>query len=188
MEKSKILADIFNQFKNNKLLMILAAVGIGLLLLSRLLSFGDSAPPPQTSGGVKVETLESYEAQIQKELESILGKMSGVGKVKVMVTLENGPEMVYSKNYTMNNRESTENDNQGGTRSSAEYNETGQLVMARRGGNEEPVVIKEVMPKIRGVLVVSENGSNPKVRLEVTKAIQSVLDLPAYKISVVEGK
>lgn len=186
MEKNNMLSNVFNQFKNNKLLMVLTAVGIGLLIISRLIALGDTGPP-QTLGAPKTELVESYETQIQKELETILGKMRGVGKVKVMVTLENGPEIVYAENYTENNRESNENDNQGGTRSTIEYNKTGQLVMARRGGNEDPVVIKEIMPKIRGVLVVCENGSNPKVRLEVTKAIQSVLNLPAYKISVVEG-
>ena len=187
MEKNNPLTNIFNQFKNNKMLMILAVAGIGLLLLSRIFTLGDNAPA-QTSGTPKVEALESFEVQIQKELESILGKMSGVGKVNVMVTLENGPETIYSQNYTENNRESNEQDSQGGTRTTVDYNRTGQLVIARSGGSEAPVVVKEIMPKVRGVLVVCENGANPKVRLAVTKAIQSVLDVPAYKISVVEGK
>lgn len=186
MERKQALIKIFDQFKSNKLLMILAAVGIGLLVISKAFTFGDSTPS-QTSITPKIEAMEGFEVQVQRELEAILSKMSGVGKVRVMVTLENGPEIIYKENYTEHSRQSNEQDSQGGTRISVEYNKTGQLVMARRGGSEEPVIVKEIMPRVRGVLVVSENGGNPKVRMAITQAVQRVLDVPAYRISVVAG-
>lgn len=181
------IKKVFTEFKGNKNLsiLILAFLGIALILFNFPLK---KDTPPITPSNPKVDNLETFELQIKKELENILSKMDGVGKVSVMVTLENSSEMVYSENYTENKRENREEDSQGGKRNTVEYNKTGQLVIIRRAGNEEPVVIKEIMPKIRGVMVVSENGDNPKVKLEITKAIQSVLDVPAYKISVVKGK
>ncbi|SES62922.1 hypothetical protein [Anaerobranca gottschalkii] len=177
---------VFSELKGKKNLSILLLAFLGIVLI--LFNFPSGKDPTPTSSNPKVENLETFELQIKKELENILSKMDGVGKVSVMVTLENSSEMIYSENYTESRRENREEDSQGGTRNTVEYNKTGQLVIIRRAGNEEPVVIKEIMPKIRGVMVVSENGDNPKVKLEITKAIQSVLDVPAYKISVVKGK
>ncbi len=183
MDKN-FLGNIINQFKNNKMLMVLAVAGIALLLVSRVI--GSANDPQESKPTSTPSNVESFENEIQRELQKMLNLMGGVGKVDVMVTLESGPETIYSENITESKRQNDEQDNQGGTRTTVEYNRTGQLVIVRRGGNEEPVVIKEIMPKVRGVLVVCDNASSPKLRLEITKAIQAVLDVPAYKISIVE--
>lgn len=173
--------------KKNKTLLILIVIGISLLIVNRMITSDGSGKSPATTSP-KVETLESFENDIQRELETMLNRMKGVGKVHVMVTLDSGPETIYSENVTESQKDMNEKDNQGGERTTVEYNRAGQLVIARKGGGEEPVIIKEVMPKVRGVLVVAEKASNPKVRQEIQRAIQGILDVPAYKISVVEGE
>lgn len=187
--ENNFLANITKQFKgnkNNKTLIILVVIGIALLIFSKIITPGESDPiTTSPKGGSEVG---AFENEIQRELHTMLNKMKGVGKISVMVTLDSGPESIYSQNITESSKEMDEQDNQGGVRTTVEYNHSGQLVIIKKGGGEEPVVIKEIMPKIRGVLVVAEKGGNPKVRLEIQRAIQGVLDIPAYKISVVEGE
>lgn len=49
-------------------------------------------------------------------------------------------------------------------------------------------VIKETYPKIKGVVIVCTGGSDVKVKLEIYKAVQTLLDVNAGNIEVIAGK
>lgn len=43
-------------------------------------------------------------------------------------------------------------------------------------------------PRVRGVLVVAKGADNIQVKAWITEAVQKVLDVPAYKISILPKK
>ncbi len=95
--------------------------------------------------------------------------------------------MIYARNEEVSRRTTNEEDSQGGVRQQLEYDSRGQLVFVQTGGQEEPVVVKVIKPRVRGVLVVAEGAGNSLVRERLTHAVQGALDLPAYKINVQKG-
>ncbi|MEW6621669.1 MAG: hypothetical protein AB1420_00810 [Bacillota bacterium] len=186
--------------KQKKLVMIaLLILGLGMILISY------SGFPQEK--GIIVEKDESSskentlyhesaisqaEILLEQRLERILGKIDGVGKVSVSVSLKGSTEYEYAVNVSTVKKSIDENDQAGGSRLTLDTSETGQLVLLRNAGSvgEKPVVIKEIRPDIMGVLIVAEGAKNPLVKVELTRAVQTLLGLSANQVKVLsmEGR
>ncbi|MGI6685066.1 MAG: hypothetical protein ACOX47_06255 [Bacillota bacterium] len=119
---------------------------------------------------------------LEKRLENILSKMDGVGSASVSIVFSEGPTKEYAVNVSTTNKEIQEKDQSGGTRTTNEKTETGQMVMIN--GNAQPVLVKESMPKIQGVLIVAEGVEDPAVKERLFKAVQTLLQVPAHRITI----
>lgn len=152
---------------------LLAAAGIGLMLLqapqpnSREASSSLSQPAPAADLG------RSYAAQIEERLAQALAEVSGVGAVEVFVTLERSSRLVIAESVTEEVR--------GG-----ETRLTRNPVILRAGTStvETPLIIETQEPELRGVLIVAEGAGNPHTHYQILRAAQAVLQLPAYKIEI----
>lgn len=128
--------------------------------------------------------------QIEEKLKSILSQVQGVGKVDVMITYETTSENVPAYDTKKNMNRTEEKDGDGGTRSieQEEYDSTLAYEESATGGGKAPVILKELEPKVRGVLVVAEGAENISVRERICSAVSVVLDIPMHKVEVVERK
>ncbi|HHX51193.1 MAG TPA: stage III sporulation protein AG, partial [Clostridia bacterium] len=88
------------------------------------------------------------------------------------------------------NRTIDEKDQGGGSRDTTENNSTGQIVLLKSGqaGKEQPVIIQEERPAIRGILVVADGAKDPLIRKKLLRAVETVLDLDVHRISVFSRK
>lgn len=126
----------------------------------------------------------------EEKLKSILSQMQGVGKVDVMITYETTSENVpaYDTKRSLNRTE--EKDGDGGARSieQEECDNTLAYEESTLGGGKTPVILKELEPKVRGVLVVAEGAENISVRERICSAVSVVLDIPVHKVEVIQRK
>jgi len=90
---------------------------------------------------------EDYSIYLERKLVNILGKLAGVGKVNVMVTLENSVEKITANNTTKTSENSIENDSEGGTRELHREDLTTQVVT--KGNNDELLVVKEIKQTVK---------------------------------------
>jgi stage III sporulation protein AG len=125
-----------------------------------------------------------YEAALEEKLASTLSRVKGAGTVAVSITLESGVVQEHAKNITKETRTIQEKDTTGGVRTTTEEKESEQLILSRENGRDQPVMVRERKPVIKGVLVIAEGAYDSTVKAELTKAVAAVLGLPAYKISV----
>jgi stage III sporulation protein AG len=186
------------KWKKINFLLMAGAAGILLILLANIFPSGDREAGfvttkddnTQKTGTdltvnrpLDIISLENVEAG---RLENILSQISGVGSVEVTVNLASTTGRDYAVNTTINNKTSQEKDQRGGNRSTTEISENGQLVLAHesQGSQEAPVVVKEVKPEVKGVVVVAEGAGDAVVRSELMKAVQVYLDIPLYKVIV----
>ena len=51
-------------------------------------------------------------------------------------------------------------------------------------GNETPVIIKKIEPKIRGAVISCQGAKNPEVRENIIKMVSVALDINSSKICV----
>ena len=66
-----------------------------------------------------------------------------------------------------------------------EYREENKYVtVKRKDGSEDAVLQKQIMPKIRGVLVVCDGGGNSVVKEKITQAVSGVLNISGGKVVV----
>lgn len=132
-------------------------------------------------------TSSQYLENLEEHLSSILSKIQGAGKVSVMITLKSGTELIPAKDESVSDKVTSEKDTDGGTRTINEKTTDEKVVFAAaQGGNSEPLIIKEINPDIKGVIVVAEGASDAKIKLKISQAVQTVLDIPAYRVTVYE--
>jgi len=108
--------------------------------------------------------------------------------VDVMVNLESTPELVVEKNRNIRSSTNQEMDKEKATRNQNDQSRDEQLVIIQGGKQDQPVVVKTLKPRVRGVLVVAKGADNIQVKAWITEAVQKVLDVPAYKISILPKK
>lgn len=127
---------------------------------------------------------EIYE-KLENRLEAVLTNIKGAGKVQVMITYETGPELIPAMNVDTNiNRTETSGD---GKESSTENRtETSKPATVNESGGTAPIVLMEKQPVVRGVIVVAEGAANISVRLDLERAVQTVLDVPIQNIEIFE--
>lgn len=177
-----------------KPLIVLGTLGILLILVTSVWPSNETSPTtpaqPAPVKSTQISDTVSVESSLEQRLSQVLEQIEGIGEVSVSVTLAAGPEYLYAVNQKSDEREITEKDERGGTRTTTERNEDGQLVLVQQvdTGKQQPLVVKELRPTIKGVLVVAAGARDARVREELTKAVQTVLDLPAYKIKVMPKK
>ncbi len=141
----------------------------------------------QTETGTKSDTASDYVRGLENDLSSILSKIQGAGRVSVMITLKGGTEIIPAKDESISDKVTNEKDTSGGTRIINEKTTDDKVVFtAAQGGNSKPLIIKEVNPEIKGVIVVAEGAKDSKVKLKISQAVQTVLDIPAYRVTVYE--
>ena len=127
----------------------------------------------------------SYELNLETRLEEILSKVVGVGSVDVMITLENGKELVTKDNSTNENSTTNEKALNGDERQIV--SNKGQTETVKIKG-DEPLVLKELSPKIEGVLIVAKGGGNVDTKNSLIKATNALLGVEVHKIEVLEMK
>ncbi|SHJ72251.1 stage III sporulation protein AG [Caminicella sporogenes DSM 14501] len=154
--------------------------------------------PKENKSTEKIESLQTsriekneyfYTDSIDKKLEQILSQINGVGDVDVMITYETSSEVVPASNITKSLQTTKENDSQGGTRTTTQENITEQIVTLNNSDYKNaPVVIKEIKPIVRGVIVVAEGAGNPKVKSALIDAVTTIFQIKSYKVKVYEKK
>lgn len=109
----------------------------------------------------------------EKRLEEILTHIEGAGDVSVMVTYYASNEKILA--YEKKTDKKGETSNGYGGESSDE-----KAVMA----DGEPVVLSEVYPSVRGVVVIAEGAGRPTVNQAITEAVSTALGIAVHKICV----
>lgn len=175
----------------NTRLIWLGLLGIGLLLIGGVVDHQTIDTNPKVSN----ETIKSpasinrsYEDVVEGKLAHILSEVKGAGAVDVNITWENSSTQEHAKNITKESKTIQEKDTTGGVRSTTEIKESEQILVGKENGADRPVVIREVKPMVKGVLVIAEGAYDSNVKANLTKAVESGLGIPAYKITVLAQK
>lgn len=154
-------------FKYKKqLIIIIGIIGVMLIVLSELVS----SPSNQKIDENEIDYQE-YISMLESKTQDIISSINGVGKCKVMITLEQTNENIFAKNTD----ESTQN---GHNSKKSEY------VLYENENNDEPILIKQYFPKVYGVVVVCQGGDDDATKEAVISSISSLYDIPYSKISV----
>lgn len=161
--------------------------GIFLLMLGKLFTSNNGIShidEDKADKKIYIEQEEDYEKRLSRQLSQILKKIDGVVDIDVIITLENQVQIQPAFNIVNTEKTSEEKDQGGALRTVVENQSNKQIVILRKGGNEEPVVLEEVSPKVKGVLIVAQGKPSSEIVEKITKATATLLDIPLYKINV----
>ena len=155
-------------------LLIVLLAGVLLLASGGLSAAGQ---PAQTAAPADAESedegfsLSAFEADLNEKLAAI----DGVGRVALMLSLDQSEEAVYA----VNTRQTT-------SESSGESFESDLTAASDSAYGEKPVTVKSLLPVFRGAVVLCDGADNAQVRLAVTQAVSTVCGIGADKVTVLK--
>lgn len=143
---------------------LIAAIGALLLLW-----------PGETEKTVSLDP-GGDQQDIQAEMETILACISGVGELRLMLTVESEGERQLAQD--------TELSYSGETAAPEDYTRRSETVVVSGGSGNEAVVTRQLAPVYRGALVVCQGGDRADVQLAVTEAVAALTGLSSDRIKV----
>ncbi len=129
------IKKLFEHEKTMKIIIAAGIVGIALIFLSSF-NFGGIG----SEKGDREFSVEGYGEQMESDLEETLSSITGVGRAKVLLTMENSVEYHYLKDSTTKTKE-------------VEPKIRGVLVVCE--GGDDPVVIERITESVTKALGIS---------------------------------
>lgn len=188
-EISELLKELVSKKYVANIIVVLGVAVIALVFAGDLFTKDSSVKNniQETLGDTFVleeEVSRTEEEIVEARLKQILKKIKGSGDVDVMVTFDMGSEIVPASN-TVEHRDTTEEkDSNGGVRTVTSENITENIVTTNDNSGNKPLVIKEIKPKIRGVIVVAEGADDPEVKMQLYDAVKTVLQVSGDRVQI----
>lgn len=151
---------------------VLIVLLAGVLLLA---SGGHGAKEEAVASDTSAESSSFDLAAFEQALCDKLAAVDGVGRVELMLSLEQSGEAVYA----VNTRQTT------GMDSSQSY-ESDLTILSDGSYGEKPVTVKNLLPTFRGAVVLCDGADNAQVRLAVTQAVSTVCGIGSDKVTVLK--
>ena len=184
--RESLLTKLREYTKNTKFVTVIVAIGvigIVLILLSDLVK-PKTSEEKQSDTQIKYVSLDEYENRLEQGLAEIISSINGAGKTRVLLTMESTVEQVYATNKNLSQDNRTNVDNSNSSSDKDIQAETTYITVELSDGTEETVLVKEIQPKVRGVLVVCAGGDDSIVKGKIIDAVTKALDISSSKVSV----
>lgn len=177
--------------KKLKFIVFLGFAGMLLILVSSFWDTGsikETGAMPENSTEAVTYSSDDYAARLEERLTEMLGGIKGVGRTKVMVTLENTGGYVYAKEEKKNVDTSTEQPAgaQSKTKVYSKENTQETYIIIDNGGKKQALIETEIQPKIKGVVVICDGASNIAVKQSIINVVTTALDIPTTRVCVEE--
>lgn len=142
-------------------------IGIFLLCLPR--------QEPQTGVSPKQETVQQ-QTTLEQELEDVLSKLEGAGKVRVLLTESSGSETYYQQ-------DEDRMEDEGGRQIRSD------TVILTDGSRGQSGLVRRVDPPVYlGAVVLCQGADSARVKLAVTEAVSNATGLSTDRITVLKMK
>ncbi|MDR0958209.1 MAG: hypothetical protein LBM16_03255 [Clostridiales bacterium] len=174
----------FKKHKTTIYVVLLLSAGIVCIALSFFTKKPTTEPTPLPVYEQTTESSAGYAEDLETRLKKILSMVEGAGKVEVLITLAQGEETIIARDYADKNETVSETDSAGGQRETISYDTKDSAVLA----GQSPVIVSTKSPKIEGVLIVAQGCGNDKVKDELIRAAQALLNVEIHKIQALKMK
>ena len=165
MEISQVLQKVKKGGLKYKYVFIVLLVGIVLMLLPEIGSEKTNNVPQE---------IHLDETPIEKLLSQILSKVSGAGRVEVMLNVAQGEKTIYQVDQDISEGTSGLTDKE-------------QTVTLTDGQRNQYGLIQQVNPPIYlGAIVLCQGADDPVVKLSIVDAVSKITGLNANQICVLK--
>ncbi len=186
-KKSNDMLSKFKQLDVKKKIQYLIIILIVIVILAiYFASAGKEQPSIETLDESPVTVTENEDTTEQK-LKNILSRIKGAGEVEVMITYETGTEIVPA--ISVDTQTTTKTDtHDNGTSTTDTQNSQSEVVTVGSSGGSSALVIKEKSPLVKGVIVVAQGADDIAVKLNLLKAVQTILNVGPHQVDVYKMK
>lgn len=126
----------------------------------------------------------SSSTDLESNLETILGNIEGVGKVKVLITYSESSQTVPMFNEDTSISATEETDTNGGSRKISQENTKKEVIYQEVDGEKIPITQSVIMPTIEGAIITAAGAGNATVKSNIIQAVEAATGLATHKIQV----
>lgn len=126
----------------------------------------------------------SSSTDLENSLETILGNIEGVGKVKVLITYSESSQTVPMFNEDTSISATEETDTNGGSRKISQENTKKEVIYQEVDGEKIPITQSVIMPTIEGAIITAVGAGNATVKSNIIQAVEAATGLATHKIQV----
>ncbi len=191
IEYFKYIINTKNKKKSIENAVIIATIGVIVIIAGSTFLGGskkeEAVQPLVTAGNNDngIIASSSGNTDIEYEIEKVLSQIVGAGRVTIMITYSSGKEIVPVTDTKKTGNVTLEKDNGGGTRDVNESNfESSVVYEDGHDGTKKAVIAKELLPQVKGVVVVADGAGDIGVRDNLLNAVQVLVDIPIHRIKV----
>lgn len=149
-----------------KYVLLVVLAGVLLMLM----------PGGESNNELATESDQSVQPGMDVLLEQILSQMQGVGKVRVMLTMARGEQILYIY------------DEDGSATADSESTRREAVIITGQDRAQSGLISQVIAPVYQGAVVVCEGGDQPGIRLQVVEAVCDATGLTADKVTVLKMK
>ena len=147
---------------------------VGIVLLAGLLFL--LLPSAEQHQETPVREQAQQPQDLQTQLETILSRVEGAGKVKVLLTQSMSERKLYQTNEDMDTGESSQRIRK-------------DVVIITDSSREENGLVQQVIaPVYLGAVVLCQGADRPAVKLAIIEAVSNATGLGTHHISVLKMK
>ncbi len=179
--KAGKLISSFKKLDTKKKIQYVAILLLVVIILTIYFSSFNSGKVKETPAQPVKEAVQGED--LEAKLEDILSSIEGAGRVDVFITYESTPEIVpaISENKQTS---STTNAGESGTSTVNTENTQSNVVTISGSGGTSALVLRENSPKVMGVIVVAEGADDIGVKLNLLRAVETVLNVSPDRVDV----
>lgn len=182
VNKKEIKGNNKLKLLNNKyvksIIVVLIFGILALIILNSSFSTSHTSSKDSSNSNSYMSSLE-YCEKLENKLVGVLSGISGAGNVKVMITVEHGPELKLASNTDERTNITTN-----GNGSTTNTTKSTEPIIVRSASNSQPLILSEVSPKITGVVVVASGAKDVRVKLNLLEAVKALLDVSSNNIQI----
>ncbi len=173
MEK---INKFFAEKNRMKIAMVIGITGIVIIVLSQYINFEkEEIPEPLENIYIDIE------AKLEEKTSNIISAITGETNPVIMLTLDGGATYNYATEIKDSN---TQNSSENNLTTEVE-SEKNYIVIEDENGNENTVLLSEVYPEVRGVVIVTKYAQNTVIKESIIHAVMTALDISSNEVCVV---
>ena len=174
------LKTFLEKIKGKYTLVLIVMCGVVALIL-----IGVSSLPNQSEKiDNKLSSTEVYLNSLEERLGKVLSAIVGAGEVECMITLDGDIERVVAYSNDEKNSSTNNTTSSGTTNSSSTSTVSKEPILVTVNGKTEPLVLYEIMPNVKGIVVVASGADNVRVKLDILKAVQALLNVESSQVEI----
>lgn len=173
----------FSGKKSRYILVIAICLGLLALIWPVTRTDQESGSKIVTSEKRGITGDKKLNQDLAAELEYILSRIEGAGKVEVSISLASGGVKTYAAN-TRNESREIEESQSGLKRETSEANVIRDLAVSAGS----PLLVEDKNPEVIGILVVAEGATSPVMEEKLIQATATLLNISPHQVCVMPGR
>lgn len=149
--------------KYSKYLIVIFAAAVFMLICFWPSGKNDQSIAETKTAVSSQDYAKALEESVANTVKSVVG-----GKPQVMITLKSGVEYVYANEEKLNSDEDSADSR---VKDSSEK----KVVVLDADGKQVPLTVTEIMPNVRGVVIVCNGGNDQSVQSLIKKTVSVAL-------------